>query len=149
MIRFIDTGAGFVLAYPMWVNLLSALVGLAGLALCWLVVRNKQAQTLKTRLGGLACGIAIAAAGFHFATFKVVITPEFGSVYGFPLRNDTVHWTDASGVTIEARHGKGSGYNYFLIVPRRSGEHFEAPFYGLPEPERQKVAAFVAGRIRH
>ena len=142
MIKFVDTGDGFIFAYPLWVGL----VVVVGLVMGWYAARGKEmAWRNRLTLGVGAVGFAVA--GLYFVTYKAVITPESGRVFGFPLKNDTIYWTDASGVTIEARAGKG-GPNFFLVVPRRSGEVFEMPFYGLPEPDRQKVAAFVAARIR-
>jgi len=142
MLRFVDTGNGFILTYPLWVGL----VIVVGLVMAVYAVRKKEVAA-KNRLGLLVGGIAFAVVGIYFVTYKAMITPESGRVYGFPLKNDTIYWTDASSVRVEERPGKG-GVNYFLVVPRRSGEEFEMPFYGLPATERERVVAFVSTRIQ-
>jgi len=142
MLNYVDTGNGFILTYPLWVGLMF----IVGLVLVGFAVRNKEAA-LKNRLGAGISGIVIAVVGLYFVTFKVVITSESGRVYGFPLKNDTVYWTDASSVRVEERSGRG-GVNHFLVVPRRSGEVFEMPFYGLPATERARIVVFVSKRIQ-
>ena len=142
MLKFVDTGNGFILTYPLWVGL----VIVAGLVMAVYAARKKELAA-KSRVGLLLGGIAFTVVGIYFVTYKAVITPESGRVYGFPLKNDTIYWTDASSVRVEERPGKG-GVNYFLLVPRRSGEVFEMPFYGLPATERDRVVGFVSTRIQ-
>ena len=143
MLRFVDTGDGFVMSFPLWIGLLLVV----GLLMAGYAVRKKD-MAGKNRFGLFAGGVMIAAAGLYFVTYKAVITPEMGRVYGFPLRNDTIYWTDASSIMVEERMGKGNSINYTLVVPRRSGERFEMPFYGLPATERERVVGFVARRIQ-
>jgi hypothetical protein len=142
MLRFVDTGNGFILAYPIWVGL----VVVVGLVLGWYAARKKD-MAWRNRLTLFIGSVGFIVTGLYFVTFKAVITPESGRVYGFPLKNDTIYWTDASSVSVEERPGKG-GVNYFLVVPRRSGETFEMPFYGLPATERERIVGFVATRIQ-
>ena len=137
-----DTGSGFTMSYPLWVGLVSVF----GLALLAYGIRKKD-MPWKHRAGLFVGGIGFAVVGLYFVTYKAVITPDSGRIYGFPLRNDTIYWTDASSVMVEERPGKG-GVNYFLVVPRRSGERFEMPFYGLPATDRERVVSFVATRIQ-
>ncbi len=142
MLRFVDTGNGFIFTYPLWIGLLLVI----GLILGWAGARGKT-MAWRNRITLFVGCVGFAVAGIYFVTYKAVITPESGRIYGFPLKNDTIYWTDASSVRVVERPGKG-GVNYFLVVPRRSGEVFEMPFYGLPPTERERVVAFVATRIQ-
>ena len=142
MLKFIDTGDGFVMTYPIWIGL----IVVVGLVMGWYAARRKD-MAWRNRLTLFVGSLGFIVTGLYFVTYKAAITPESGRVYGFLLRNDTIDWTDASGVAVEARAGKG-GPNYFLVVARRSGERFEMPFYGLPAAERERVVAFVAAKIK-
>ena len=140
MARFLDTGSGFVISYPVWL----ALMAVAGIAL--LVYAARPRAKVAKRWAVLVVGALLTWAGIYFATFKATLTAESGRVYGFLRHNDRIDWSDAAAATVVQRTGKG-GPSYFLVVARRSGGEFEMPLGGLTDRERNQVVAFVMSKI--
>jgi hypothetical protein len=140
MLNLVEAGGGLVLSYPLWLGALS----IFGIALLVYAARPKAVVTRRWAI--LVVGAMLTWAGIYFATFKVTLTPESGRVYAFLDCDARLDWQDAVSATVVQRQGKG-GPNYFIVLTHKTGGELELPLKGLNDAERQRVIAYVYGRM--
>lgn len=141
MLSVTETALGLALVYPRW----TILFAVAGIALLVYAARPKAA--VKRRFTLLIVSGLMISMGVYFGTFKVTLTPEYGSIYAFMSQDTRLYWTEAKTASVVMRNRGKGGPKEFVSVLDGSLRELEIPLSGLHPGERQQVISYVYARM--